>query len=180
MKSSPRSWGSSSHYGNRSANPIRPQLPPVVRIWIGSRADGLSLPTCVTPPADHPTEGDRSGCPIKRHRPCPRCSRGTQARGGQCWAVGEWPGPRSGPAVDHYCGRFTAVKRRGPLPELELVNLDKAYGDVHALRQMSLTVESGEIFGFVGSNGAGKTTAMRIAVGVLAADAGEALSDRLL
>ena len=59
------------------------------------------------------------------------------------------------------------------MPELELVNLDKAYGDVHALRQMSLTVESGEIFGFVGSNGAGKTTAMRIAVGVLAGDAGE-------
>ena len=59
------------------------------------------------------------------------------------------------------------------MPELELVNLDKAYGDVHALRRMSLTVESGEIFGFVGSNGAGKTTAMRIAVGVLAADAGE-------
>ena len=59
------------------------------------------------------------------------------------------------------------------MPELELVNLDKAYGDVHALRQMSLTVESGEIFGFVGSNGAGKTTAMRIAVGVLAADAGK-------
>ena len=59
------------------------------------------------------------------------------------------------------------------MPELELVNLDKSYGDVHALREMSLTVESGEIFGFVGSNGAGKTTAMRIAVGVLAADAGE-------
>ncbi len=59
------------------------------------------------------------------------------------------------------------------MPEFELVNLDKAYGDVQALRQMSLGVESGEIFGFVGSNGAGKTTAMRIAVGVLAADAGE-------
>jgi ABC-2 type transport system ATP-binding protein len=59
------------------------------------------------------------------------------------------------------------------LPALELMNLDKSYADIHALREMSLTVESGEIFGFVGSNGAGKTTAMRIAVGVLAADAGE-------
>lgn len=59
------------------------------------------------------------------------------------------------------------------MPELELVNLDKSYGDINALRDMSLTVQSGEIFGFVGSNGAGKTTAMRIAVGVLAADAGE-------
>jgi len=59
------------------------------------------------------------------------------------------------------------------LPELELVKLDKSYGDVRALRELSLTVGSGEIFGFVGSNGAGKTTAMRIAVGVLAADGGE-------
>ncbi|GAA4410428.1 ATP-binding cassette domain-containing protein [Fodinibacter luteus] len=58
------------------------------------------------------------------------------------------------------------------MPELELVDLDKSYGEIHALRDMSLTVGSGEIFGFVGSNGAGKTTAMRIAVGVLAADAG--------
>ena len=59
------------------------------------------------------------------------------------------------------------------MPELELSNLDKSYGDVHALRDMSLSVASGEIVGFVGSNGAGKTTAMRIAVGVLSADAGE-------
>src|SRR5689334_14758689 len=59
------------------------------------------------------------------------------------------------------------------LPALELIDLDKSYGDLHALREMSLTVQSGEIFGFVGSNGAGKTTAMRIAVGVLAADAGQ-------
>ena len=59
------------------------------------------------------------------------------------------------------------------MPELELLGLHKSYGDLHALRGMSLTVASGEIVGFVGSNGAGKTTAMRIAVGVLEADAGE-------
>ncbi|NUT46067.1 MAG: ABC transporter ATP-binding protein [Saccharothrix sp.] len=38
---------------------------------------------------------------------------------------------------------------------------------------MTFAVRSGELFGFVGSNGAGKTTAMRIALGVLAADSGE-------
>ncbi len=38
---------------------------------------------------------------------------------------------------------------------------------------MSFEVRAGELFGFVGSNGAGKTTAMRIVLGVLAADAGE-------
>jgi ABC-2 type transport system ATP-binding protein len=38
---------------------------------------------------------------------------------------------------------------------------------------MTFSVAAGELFGFVGSNGAGKTTTMRIAMGVLAADAGE-------
>jgi ABC-2 type transport system ATP-binding protein len=38
---------------------------------------------------------------------------------------------------------------------------------------MTFEVRAGELFGFVGSNGAGKTTTMRIALGVLAADAGE-------
>ena len=42
-----------------------------------------------------------------------------------------------------------------------------------ALRDLSFAVRPGEVFGFVGANGAGKTTAMRIALGVLAADAGE-------
>jgi ABC-2 type transport system ATP-binding protein len=56
---------------------------------------------------------------------------------------------------------------------LEIDRLNKAYGSVRALRDMSFSVGSGEIFGFVGSNGAGKTTAMRIALGVLATDSGE-------
>jgi ABC-2 type transport system ATP-binding protein len=56
---------------------------------------------------------------------------------------------------------------------LEIVDLEKRYGDVVALRGMSFTVEPGELFGFVGSNGAGKTTTMRIAMGVLEADGGD-------
>lgn len=56
---------------------------------------------------------------------------------------------------------------------LEFDDLSKAYGRVTALDHASFDVRSGEIFGFVGSNGAGKTTAMRIALGVLSADSGE-------
>jgi ABC-2 type transport system ATP-binding protein len=44
---------------------------------------------------------------------------------------------------------------------------------VVALREMSFDVRSGELFGFVGSNGAGKTTAMRVILGVLAPDGGQ-------
>ncbi|TNC28203.1 ABC transporter ATP-binding protein [Amycolatopsis alkalitolerans] len=59
------------------------------------------------------------------------------------------------------------------MPDLEIDRVSKRYGDVVALDSVSFTVRSGELFGFVGSNGAGKTTAMRIALGVLAADSGQ-------
>src|SRR5438270_11175438 len=56
---------------------------------------------------------------------------------------------------------------------LEFDWLSRRYGDVVSLQDLSFQVRAGELFGFVGSNGAGKTTTMRIAMGVLAADAGE-------
>ncbi|MGH3759871.1 ABC transporter ATP-binding protein [Actinophytocola sp.] len=56
---------------------------------------------------------------------------------------------------------------------LEIDGISKRFGDVIALRETTFDVRAGELFGFVGSNGAGKTTTMRIALGVLAADAGE-------
>jgi ABC-2 type transport system ATP-binding protein len=56
---------------------------------------------------------------------------------------------------------------------LEFDGLTKRYGDKVALRDLTFAVRPGEVYGFVGANGAGKTTAMRIALGVLAADAGE-------
>jgi len=58
-------------------------------------------------------------------------------------------------------------------PGLEIDRVSKRYGNVVALQDMTFEVRPGELFGFVGSNGAGKTTTMRIALGVLAADAGE-------
>ncbi|MFI1378183.1 ABC transporter ATP-binding protein [Embleya sp. NPDC020886] len=56
---------------------------------------------------------------------------------------------------------------------LELAGLDKRFGGKVVLDDLSLTVQPGQMFGFVGTNGAGKTTTMRIALGVLASDAGE-------
>jgi ABC-2 type transport system ATP-binding protein len=57
--------------------------------------------------------------------------------------------------------------------QLEIDRVSKRYGDVVALQSATFEVREGEIFGLVGSNGAGKTTAMRIVLGVLAADSGE-------
>ncbi|WP_054951844.1 ABC transporter ATP-binding protein [Flaviflexus massiliensis] len=56
---------------------------------------------------------------------------------------------------------------------LIIKDLYKTYGTVKALNGMSFHVNPGEMFGFVGSNGAGKTTAMRIILGVLSSDSGE-------
>ncbi len=55
---------------------------------------------------------------------------------------------------------------------LEIDALHKRFGDTVALDGLSFAVRAGQMFGFVGTNGAGKTTAMRIVLGVLAADAG--------
>src|SRR5512141_2290619 len=55
---------------------------------------------------------------------------------------------------------------------LELDDLHRRFGDVVALDGVSFEVPEGRIVGFVGRNGAGKTTAMRIALGVLQADEG--------
>jgi ABC-2 type transport system ATP-binding protein len=56
---------------------------------------------------------------------------------------------------------------------LELDRLTRRFGDLLALDALSFAVEPGQMFGFVGSNGAGKTTAMRIVMGVDDPDAGE-------
>jgi ABC-2 type transport system ATP-binding protein len=48
----------------------------------------------------------------------------------------------------------------------------KRYGEVAALNALSLDVKRGELFGLIGPDGAGKTTAIRIACGLIAADAG--------
>ena len=57
---------------------------------------------------------------------------------------------------------------------IEVRGLTKRFGNFTAVDHISLSVAPGEVFGFLGANGAGKTTAMRILVGVLAPSEGEA------
>jgi ABC-2 type transport system ATP-binding protein len=51
-------------------------------------------------------------------------------------------------------------------------SVSKRFGDVEALKDVSLQIEPGEVFGFLGANGAGKTTAMRIVLDILRPDSG--------
>ena len=53
-------------------------------------------------------------------------------------------------------------------------NLTKSFGDFTAVNAITFEVKAGEIFGFLGANGAGKTTAMRILCGLLSPTSGEA------
>ncbi|MBL7261949.1 ABC transporter ATP-binding protein [Paractinoplanes lichenicola] len=55
---------------------------------------------------------------------------------------------------------------------IEVQNLRKTYGDTVAVRDVSFTVEPGEIFGILGPNGAGKTTTVESVSGLRAADSG--------
>ena len=50
--------------------------------------------------------------------------------------------------------------------------LNKSYGDKHVVRDFSLQVKRGEIFGFLGPNGSGKTTSIRLICGLLKPDSG--------
>ena len=55
---------------------------------------------------------------------------------------------------------------------IQMVNLTRYYASLAAVQDLSLTVESGELFGFLGPNGAGKTTTIRMIVGLLRPSAG--------
>ena len=57
---------------------------------------------------------------------------------------------------------------------IEVHDLTKKYGDLHAIHKIELKLESGDVFGFIGPNGAGKTTTMRILATLLNPTWGEA------
>src|SRR5512146_1761845 len=58
---------------------------------------------------------------------------------------------------------------------IDATDLHKAFGEVHAVDGVALQIKPGEIYGLVGSDGAGKTTTMRLLVGALKADRGKAI-----
>lgn len=61
------------------------------------------------------------------------------------------------------------------MPFLEVDNLEVTYGAITALRDVSFTVEQGEIVTLVGANGAGKTTALRTITGMVAPSKGRVI-----
>ncbi|MFD6284774.1 ABC transporter ATP-binding protein [Streptomyces sp. NPDC060205] len=66
----------------------------------------------------------------------------------------------------------TSAGREPRVPALEIRDLTKSFGSVHALRDITLTVESGTVHCVLGENGAGKSTLCHLVGGSLAPDTG--------
>lgn len=58
---------------------------------------------------------------------------------------------------------------------IKISNLNKSFGDVHAVNDLSFMVKKGELFAFLGINGAGKSTTISIMCGVQTKDSGQVL-----
>jgi ABC-2 type transport system ATP-binding protein len=60
----------------------------------------------------------------------------------------------------------------GAVPAIDVRALNKSFGSKHVVTDLSLQVQRGEIFGFLGPNGSGKTTSIRMLCGLLTPDSG--------
>ncbi|MCL2754336.1 MAG: ATP-binding cassette domain-containing protein [Oscillospiraceae bacterium] len=58
---------------------------------------------------------------------------------------------------------------------LQVKNVRKKYGDYYAVKQLSFAIERPGVFALLGTNGAGKTTAIRVILGMLAKESGDVL-----
>ncbi len=58
------------------------------------------------------------------------------------------------------------------MPAVEISGVTKTFGEVTAVNDLSLTVPEGSVFGFIGPNGSGKTTTIRMIVNIFYPDRG--------
>ena len=60
---------------------------------------------------------------------------------------------------------------------ISIKNLTKSFGDFKAVKNLSIEITEGEIYGLLGSNGAGKSTTINVLLGFLEPEEGEAFID---
>src|SRR5206468_454805 len=89
-------------------------------------------------------------------------------------AAGDGTGatPASGPAAGNPAGCFRAMNGQEK-PIIDVRGLTKRYGGRTVVDHFDMQVPSGRIYGFLGPNGSGKTTTIRMLCGLLTPDEGE-------
>lgn len=100
------------------------------------------------------------GCQWKTWRSSPTSGVRRHGRGHACPCTAHVPAPRRACYDSH-------------VSAIELSELRRRYGDLEAVKGLTLCAEAGEVLAFLGPNGAGKTTTIRMMVGLLPPTAGE-------
>jgi ABC-2 type transport system ATP-binding protein len=87
---------------------------------------------------------------------------------------GDGPAALAAAAVSEAAGA-PLRNRAAASPAVHTVGLSKRFGNTVAVKSLSMTVKRGEVFGFLGPNGAAKTTVVKLLLGLARPSAGEAL-----
>ena len=79
--------------------------------------------------------------------------------------------------MENVCKSYKIAKRNAGFKEACKALLRREYEEVHALRDVSFTINDGEMVGYIGPNGAGKSSTIKILSGILTPDSGTVLVD---
>lgn len=79
--------------------------------------------------------------------------------------------------MEHVCKSYWIAKRNAGFGEACKAFFHREYDEIHALDDVSFTIEDGEMVGYIGPNGAGKSSTIKILSGILTPDSGFCLVD---
>lgn len=77
--------------------------------------------------------------------------------------------------VKNICKTYNVAKRNAGFGEAVRSLFHKKYEQIHALDNVSFTIQDGEMVGYIGPNGAGKSSTIKILSGILTPDSGVCL-----
>lgn len=79
--------------------------------------------------------------------------------------------------MENICKSHKVAKRNAGFQEAWKALFRREYEEIHALRDVSFTINDGEMVGYIGPNGAGKSSTIKILSGILTPDSGQCLVD---
>ncbi len=79
--------------------------------------------------------------------------------------------------MEHVCKSYRIAKRNAGFSEACKALFHREYDIIHALKNVSFTIQDGEMVGYIGPNGAGKSSTIKILSGILTPDSGTVLVD---